>query len=371
MRYVQGMHGGELSRAAASFGIKAENLTDFSGNANVFAAEITRRLCRGAPYPFINYPASDCGGLCAAIAAHEAVQPENVLCGNGAAELIWLTLRVLAPQSVLFLGPVFSEWIRACNALGIGCQIITPPAEVEFACTGEILNRLWESRAELAVLCSPNNPGGITYDNLGNILAVLRTPRVLVDLSYREFLHGKPEYAWHSWPALHSARGRGAEIYSLHSFTKFFCCPGIRLGYLVGEGRSIAGLAAQTPAWSVGTFAQNMGLAFLEHLDEYRNSLKELVPARYDLGANLWRMELFDQEFLLEGPNFFCCGLRRAERESGRKGRAGKLQNELLRQGVLVRDCDNIPGMPPGFVRIQVRGRDDNEKLLHALRKIR
>ena len=366
MRYTQGMHGGELARAAASFGLKPENVTDFSSNANVFAQEITRRLCGESPYPFINYPASDSAELCAAIATHESVKPENILCGNGAADLIWLALHALKPASVLFLGPVFSEWIRACNALGIGCQIITPPAEDEFACTAEILNRLWESRAELAVVCSPNNPGGVTYDNLGNILAVLRTPRVLVDLSYREFLHGKPEYAWHAWPALHEARGRGAEIYGLHSFTKFFCCPGIRLGYLVGEARAIAALGAQTPAWSVAPFAQNLGLAFLEHLEAYRESLGELVPARYDLGANLWRMELFEPDLVLEGPNFFCCGLKK---DGNLKGRAGKLQNELLRRGVLVRDCDNIPGMPPGFVRIQVRGREDNEKLLHALRK--
>jgi threonine-phosphate decarboxylase len=89
-------------------------------------------------------------------------------------------------------------------------------------------------------------------------------------------------------------------------------------------------------------------------------------------------LEIFDPRLVLEGPVFFCCGLssgntNRAGRGSANRegktspARAGILQNYLLERGMLIRDCDNIPGMRPGFVRIQVRSAEDNRRLLAVL----
>ncbi|MDL2306557.1 aminotransferase class I/II-fold pyridoxal phosphate-dependent enzyme [Desulfovibrio sp. OttesenSCG-928-C06] len=388
--YRQGLHGGEILKAAARIGIAPDKILDFSSNTNIFALSTTERLVRGYNYNYQRYPESGCPALTRAIAKFEGLEPENILCGNGAADLIWLTLRALAPSSVLFLGPVFSEYVRACKALGIQYEIIETSPKEEFACTPEVLSRLWESRPELAIICSPNNPGAIAYSNLGKIMSALRAPRILTDLSYRDFLRGTPEHAAHCWSSLSKMCGRGTEIISLHSFTKFFCCPGIRLGYLVGAPMTIARFAQQAPAWSVSQLAQDMGLAFLEHIEEYDASLAPMRQARYEFGIGLRRLPLFDPELVLEGPNFFCCGisagyLRAANSatqdlrdyanatpdSSGRIriGNAGELQSFLLQNGILVRDCDNIPGMPEGFVRIQVRSTADNDRLLEALQR--
>lgn len=373
-RFSQGLHGGEIYRAAASMGLRPRQILDFSSNTNIFARELTAAILADSSEAWLHYPEFNAASLQKATALKEGVNPDCVAMGNGSADLIWRFFQAAAPRSILFIGPVFSEYIRAAEALGIQYNIVTPQAELEFALGEAELRKIWDSQAELCVICTPNNPAGITYENIGAIFASLRTPRVLVDLSYREFLGGTPLYEANHWNSYSRMRAPGMSVFCLHSFTKFFCCPGLRLGYLVGDAIHIKSINARMPSWTVSGQAQEAGLRFLDEMDAYKKTLAPMRSARYELGAELRRLGVFNPDLVLEGPNFFCCGL--ADNSSGamlsRDGsgiRAADLQNFLLQHKILVRNCDNIPGMPPGFVRIQVREPGDNEKLLHALGK--
>lgn len=372
--YSQGAHGGEVYKAAARLGLKPRQILDFSSNANVFGIELTQDIVNSAPYPFLHYPESENISLREAIARHEGATYGNVICGNGAADLIWQFLRFTAPRSVMLLGPAFSEYARACRALGINYTVITPSAEFGFACGEEDLRRIWESSAELAILCTPNNPAGITYENMHAILAVLRSPRLLVDLSYREFIYDSPLYAQNCWNEYTRLANPGTAVFTLHSFTKFFCCPGIRLGYMLGDARSVRLMQDAQPAWSISTFVQNAGIRFLEYIKEYRDLLPQIRLAAYHLGLELRRLPIFDPDYVFEGPNFFCCRLSgnasgAIRRSDGKAPEAADLQDFLLHHRILVRNCDNIPGMPAGFIRLQVRPGEDNQKLLDILQK--
>jgi threonine-phosphate decarboxylase len=377
---AQGRHGGETIGLAGKLGINPDEIVDFSCNTNIFALDLTRKIVGQSAYAFDHYPDQNCTRLNLSIARHEdqsgaasgGVSAENILAGNGAAELIRLALRVLSPTETLFIGPVFSEYIYAAKALRLRHQIIPTLPEDNFACTGDILRQLEKSTADLAVLCTPNNPGGITYGNMDEILGSIRSPKILLDLSYREFLYGAPAYRQSFRQALNPLKNRQSELLCLHSFTKFFCCPGIRLGYLTGEKKTIAALRRQTPAWSVSQSAQDLGTLFLEHLEEYRATLGGLATARSAFGARLRGLEIFNPGQVLEGVVFFCCGLSAnagsaAQRKNYARAPSAALRGRLLQSGMLIRDCANIPGMPPGFVRIQVRSGEDNEKLLKAL----
>lgn len=372
--FNQGLHGGEIYRAAAALGLKPSQILDFSSNTNIFAQAITAEILSATSEAWLHYPEADAASLKKAVARKEGVEKENVALGNGSADLLWRFFQDAAPRSILFIGPAFSEYVRAAEALGIPYNIVTPPAEAEFALGEAELKRLWESPAELCVICTPNNPGAITYENIGAIFAALRAPRVLVDLSYREFIGGTPRYEVNHWNNYKRLRAQGTSVFCLHSFTKFFCCPGLRLGYLIGDAVPIKSLNARTPSWTVSGQAQEAGLRFLDALERYRSTLAPMRAASYELGAELRRLPVLNPDLVLEGPCFYCCGL--AENSPGalmsRDGtpiKAAALQQFLLQHKILVRDCDNIPGMPPGFIRLQVRTPVDNDKLLHALRK--
>lgn len=374
--YSQGDHGGEFYRVMESSSLGQAKLIDFSSNTNALALELSRQLFAREPYPFEHYPDSSCSKLRKSIAAHEGLTQEEIVCGNGSAELIWLMYQTIRPSSVLFLGPAFSEHARACQALGIKCGVITPDADSGFACDDHALARLWDSRAELTVICTPNNPAGVTYDNMPSIFRALRSPWILVDLSYREFLYGEHEYATNNRGAYLDYISPGARLLTLHSFTKFFACPGMRLGYLTTDQKLAASLKRNQPSWSVSMHAQNMGRIFLENLPAYRATLPTLAECRNQLGMDLRRSPFFEPDLVLEGPNFFCCGLRGGDKElfrrldEGKSAPARAMQTALLRGGFLIRDCDNIPGMPPGFVRIQSRDEADNRLLVEALTRL-
>lgn len=356
-------HGGEVYALARRLRTSPDNFLDFSGNANVFAEPVTAGLVRKTPYPFLHYPDRDAGDLIDAIATHEQVKADRILAGNGAAELIWLTLQALAPRKVLFLGPVFTEYVRACHAHDIPYSIMTPPADQDFSPGPADMEALWESDADLIILCTPNSPAGVTYPNIHPMLTMLRAPRVLIDNSYREFLYGTDDYYANHLRAYHEILRPGVSLFTLHSFSNFFCCPGIRLGYLMGDRTQIARIKALQPSWMVSPFAQAMGRRFLEHIDSYRETIVPLFAAVAHMGRELRRLGCINPERVFEGPGFLCCGL-------DSRFSSGKIARALLKRRFIVRDCDGIPDMPSGYIRIQARPGPDAARLLDALENI-
>ncbi|MDL2272634.1 aminotransferase class I/II-fold pyridoxal phosphate-dependent enzyme [Desulfovibrio sp. OttesenSCG-928-I05] len=354
------LHGGDILAQARKYGRRAADFIDFSSNTHVFAEDVTARLIRETPVAYAIYPDSDCTALVGAISAHEELDPGRVLVGNGSADLIWLFMTAMAPRKVLLLGPMFSEYARVCVAFGIPYEVITPPPEQEFICGSSELRRIWDSDADLAVVCCPNNPAAVAYPNIQELFGVLRVPRVLVDNTYREFLWGEPEYSQNSYVAYSKWVRSGVALFTMNSFTKFYACPGIRLGYLLGGESQIRRLARIRPPWSVSSFAQDMGLAFLANMAEYRERLAPMRMERVDMARQTRRMECFNPDFVFEGPSFITAGLLPGLSSAS-------LREKLLEQGLIVRDCDSIPGMPSGFIRFQVRFHRDNELLMKSL----
>ncbi len=361
-----GAHGGDVYSLAGAMGLRPGDMLDFSGNANIFAHGLTQRLVSQTPYSFLHYPDSNCAELTRAIAAHEGLPAENILAGNGGADLIWLAMRGLAPRKVLCVGPIFSEYAQACLAMGVSLDVLPGRPDLDFNLEPEDLRRIWESDADLVVLCAPNNPAGTSYPNIQAFFEVLRAPRLLVDACCREFLYGLPEYAETGYKFCRRLARQGVSVLCLSSFTQFFCCPGIRLGYITGEANQLGRLARQSPPWSVSAFAQDMGRLFLENIEDYRQTLTPLRRARRLMRRELLHLGLFDPDLVFDGPGFLCCGL---PQPLARQNGTAALRAFLLERRILARNCDNIPGLPPGFIRLNVRPEEDLEKLLSALRR--
>lgn len=94
---------------------------DFSANINPFGMPqgvkdaIVHSLAKASAYPD-----PLCRDLCAGIAQSEGVQTHAVLCGNGAADLIWRLVWAQKPQYAMVLAPTFCEYEQALGAVGCG-----------------------------------------------------------------------------------------------------------------------------------------------------------------------------------------------------------------------------------------------------------
>jgi histidinol-phosphate/aromatic aminotransferase/cobyric acid decarboxylase-like protein len=105
-----------------------------------------------------------------------------------------------------------------------------------------------------------------------------------------------------------------------------------------------------------------MGLRFLDRIADYRALLPELHFQRRQKAEALLDTNLFQEDSLCEGPSFITLAVQEPYS-------ALSLAQQLLEQRILIRVCDNIPGMPPNYVRFQVRPLDSCEELLHSLKK--
>ncbi len=353
-------HGGDVYAVARRLRKDVGSFIDFSSNTHVFAAGITERLVRETRYPFEHYPDTDSTLLRESLADHEGCSAANILAGNGSSELIWLALRELAPRKILFLGPMFSEYVRCAMLLGIEFDIITPPERQGFVCGPKELRAIWDSTADLAVCCTPNNPGATTYPNIQELFNVLRIPRVLVDNTYREFLFGWPAYAANTHTAYAEYARMGVSVFSMNSFTKFCACPGLRLGYLVGDAATLARMAKNRPPWMVSPYAEIIGTRFLEHIEAYRDALLPMRRQGEDMAMHFRLSGCFDPDRVFLGASFITAAL-------ANNVPASHAREKLLQRGVIVRDCDSIPGMPKGYLRIQIRPEADARALLDIL----
>ncbi len=358
-----GVHGGDILRLAREQGIAPEKITDFSSNANSLCADITQDIMTRVTLGHERYPDTACTVLRAHTARHEHTNPEHILMGNGSSELIYLALHALKPRTVLIIAPIFSEYVRACEAHNLDYHLFTLPPEQQFDFTEadmELLYRVVDIHApDMAILCTPNNPACTTYRHVDRLLAALRCRYILIDNSYREFLWGTQEYAWHSWDTYTQSAPPQTTVITLHSMTKFFYCTGIRLGYCHADAAAIAIMKRYQAPWSVWEIAQQAGITFLDAIDAYRERLPAMRQQRTAFAQALKTCGAFRPYAIFEGTNFVTGQL--APHLEG-----SQVYKTLLQQHLVVRLCDNIPGMPAGFIRMQVREESAWRRLVDA-----
>ena len=247
-------HGGDLFAARQVYPGK---ILDFSVNINPLGpAPQALEAARAALERAGEYPDPLCRALRQAIAARDGVQPEQVLCGNGAAEVIFRLALALRPRAALLTAPTFAEYEGALRQVGCDCRFHLLREDAQFDVTEEILGAI-EAPIELVVLCSPNNPTGrvIAPALLEKILARCRVigARLLLDECFLPLAQAGPGMAPYlaAWP----------ELFLLRAFTKTYGLPALRLGYGLGEAALVERMLAWGPCWNVSGPAQAAGLA--------------------------------------------------------------------------------------------------------------
>ncbi|MDP8924112.1 MAG: histidinol-phosphate aminotransferase family protein [Chloroflexota bacterium] len=340
-------HGGPDYAELAALGIRPESLLDFSVNGNPLGPS-PRALRALELVDPARYPDTDALRLRAGLAAEHDVDPGAVLAGNGSVELIWLLADAyLAPgDRALVVGPTFGEYAAAARRRGAVVVDVAGLAEHGFRASLDIIRgQLAAVRPRLVFICNPNNPTGHLRP-LGELAAILDAcgeALVVVDEAYLDFADGADS-------ALGLRLDPRAVV--LRSLTKNFGLAGLRLGYLVAHPDVVDALASARPPWTVNAFAQAAGLAALddrEHLDAGRRIARE---AKAFLVDGLTRLGL---ACLPSRTNYWLIDV----------GDAARLRRDLLRRGILVRDCTSF-GLP-GHVRIAARPLDECERLLEVV----
>ena len=347
---MQLVHGGDWAGYRAEFGRDA---LDFSANVSPLGLpEGVARAITAALPTADRYPDPLCRELRAKLALHEGVPAEQILCGNGAADLIFRLVWAKKPRRALVTAPTFAEYATALESVGCTVERFFLREQEDFAVTDAFCAAI-RPGVDMVFLCQPNNPTGqLTalplVEQILHRCAACGT-LLVVDECFLDFL---PDHA------LHTAKGLLGEgnLVILKAFTKLYGMAGVRLGYgLCADAALLERMRRAGQPWAVSSLAQAAGLAALTQRD-YVRQVRALIET--------------ERPYLLAGLR--ALGLRVIEgRANYLLFRADETLGERLEaRGALIRRCGNYPGLDDTWYRTAVRTRRENDALLAALREV-
>ena len=189
------IHGGDIYRHP--------DVLDFSANINPLGTPpAVVQAAKDSMEWICHYPDACQEKLKQALAAYEQVPVEWLICGNGAAELIFALVQAVKPKRALVMAPTFAEYAQALEA--VGCEVDREILKKEdgFTLQRTILEKLQKEDLQMVFLCNPNNPTGILINPklLREIVTICekRNIYLVVDECFLDFV---------SEPEVHTLKG--------------------------------------------------------------------------------------------------------------------------------------------------------------------
>lgn len=342
-------HGGKVQEASAILG--AEPL-DFSANINPLGSPPLKELLLKEMEHIDHYPDNSYRNFRRAAGKFTNVGMECIVPGNGSSELIRLFAECCIEEGDLALVPTpsFGEYTN---------QSLLAGATVKRLNIGEdglpVLSKDDLERAKLLFFCNPNNPTGklLSAGQVMNLADRCEDAEtfLLVDEAFIELSEPKESVAIHAPHREH--------LFVMRSLTKSFGVPGLRLGFGV-TNETLAGILnlARIP-WSIGSLAAAAAEYLLgceEHLERSRIVIKE---EQSWLESSLQGLGLRPLPSMV---NFILVNIEPSGIASD------VLAKRTMQERVLVRDCQSF-GLGKSYIRVAVRSRSENERLIAALEK--
>ncbi|RDI65171.1 Rv2231c family pyridoxal phosphate-dependent protein CobC [Nocardia pseudobrasiliensis] len=281
-------------------------------------------------------------GARTAVAARHGREPGEVLPLGGGAEGFAMLPR-LAPRLAAVVHPSFTEPELALREAGVAVArvVLEPPYTLDPALVPEA--------ADLVVLGNPTNPTSVLH--AADTIRALRRPGriVVVDEAFADAVVDEPE----------SLAGSALpDVLVLRSLTKTWALAGLRCGYLLGPPDLLARLAHGRAHWPLGTLQLEAITATAQPraVAESRALALEIAAERSAMIARLGEVGVEVCEPAC-GP-FVLIQVRDGE----------LLRKRLADKGIAVRRCDTFPGLGPNHLRLAVRGADEVDRLIAAIR---
>jgi threonine-phosphate decarboxylase len=354
-------HGGEVLDAAGKSGFKREEILDFSSSVNPLgpskkALEAVKNSFKEIPA----YPDSNSNELRQAIANHfNGLSKSNVVVGNGSTELMYLFAEAFMKKgdTSVIPAPTFGEYESAVRKTGETPKFVR--LDKNFNVDADVFAREMAG-AKIVFLCNPNNPTSILIptETLTGIIeeALEQDTLVFLDEDFLEFVENEKALS-----RINKIKAY-PNLFILRSFTKIFGLTGLRVGYGLASEEIINVLLRAKIPWNVNCLAQAAAVAALKDEEHLRVTRELIKKEKAFLSTELEKIKSF--KVFTPDANFFFIDIRK----SGLT--ATKLKDKLLHQGILIRDCTSFRELDPYYIRVAVKTRAENERLIEALNRI-
>ena len=285
------------------------------------------------------------------------LREENVIVGNGAAELIKVLMDNLQGR-VGFIRPTFEEYP---NRYDKEKSVIFVPENDDFSYDEKDIENYFEDKnISNLVIINPDNPTG-NYISKNGLLELIewakgRQIKLIIDESFSDFSDEENNSLIDQ-----DILNKNKDLYVVKSISKSHGVPGIRLGVLAsGDTDFISRLKKNVSIWNINSFGEFYMQIFEKYKKEYLNALELLKKERKYLEKELKKNDKI--RVISSQANYIMVEL------SGKTSK--EVTNYLLKEhNLLVKDLSaKIKGKQ--FLRLAVRNREDNIKLAEALKNI-
>ena len=285
------------------------------------------------------------------------VHQENVLVGNGAAELIKILMEMLTGK-IGIIRPTFEEYPNRYDEKEIICFV---PDNPDFSYSADDL-MLYFNDLEIdnLVIINPDNPSG-NYIYKCDVLRLLEWSKkkgikIVLDESFVDFADEN-----NSTMIEQDILDKNPQLYVIKSISKSYGVPGLRLGVLAsGDAKGISVLKKKVSIWNINSFA------------EFYMQIEEKYKKNYYAGLECLKLERrrYENELgNIKGIRVISSQANYVMVELDHKISSKVLtQKLLLKHGILIKDL-TTKIRDGNYLRLAIRNVEDNDKLVKALKE--
>ena len=341
---IQG-HGDDIYKITGE--IKANFSTNvwYETNTDLLQSVILQQMDK-----VLHYPEPDAGSFVEVVARHHGISSENVIAGNGATELFYLIAHAFAGARTCLPIPSFTEYEDACSLYKHRLSFIlfseweSTPEKMEEVCP----------EPELMFICNPNNPDGRIWelDQIRNLLRRHPQMTLVVDESFIDFApSARPaEALLEQYP----------NLLVIHSMTKNFAIPGLRLGYLLGNKQLISRIKKFKQPWSINALAIEVGKYLLTQGEKLLPDTQHLLYRKQTFMTALQKIPGFRPQ--PSATSFFLVET---------DWNSTDLKHTLIEKyRLLIRDASNFRGLNEHYFRVNTLTDFKNDLLIKALQEL-
>ena len=289
------------------------------------------------------------------------IKEEHIVPGNGAAELIKALMELL-PGKLGITRPTFEEYPNRRDKESL---VTFVPHDSDYRYTADdIMAFFAKNRADSILLINPDNPTG-NFIPVKDILRLARwcqeqDIRLIVDESFVDFCQD-----WKNNTLLHdSILEEYPQMIVIKSISKSYGVPGIRLGILCSADKEIVmNIKKSVSIWNINSFAEFFMQIYTKYEADYTAACDKFIETRDIFEERLRRIPFL--RVMPSQANFFLA-------EVLPPLTANRLVLTMLKRfNILLRDCTGKEGFDgKQYMRIAVRGHNDNMRLIEALEQM-
>lgn len=354
-------HGSDLEKIEEIYGIAKEDIISFGANVNPLGLSEKLRTGLSAHLDALTgYPDREYTSLRKTIADYCHTDYRNVIVGNGSTELISLSIAIKHPKHAIILAPTYSEYEREISLNGGQYTYYELTEETNFQLNCEHFLSCLNDTIDLLVICNPNNPTStsLSAETIRKILEHCKKTDtfVVIDETYIEFVTDYEETT-----AIPLTKEYD-NFLVLRGISKFFACPGLRLGYAVcGNSDLLAIIEERKNPWTINSLAEVAGKLMFTDTD-YIKATTSLISEERERVANALRsvrgLKVYEPT-----ANFVLVQITLPSLT------ADDLFEACIKRGCMIRNCSTFPFLNNQYFRICFMNPKENDILLDCIQK--